>query len=236
LEFQTTLIDPVFMPSYTIRLLPDAMNDIEEIYHYIAFVVREARTADKYVNGIMEKITVLAYVADCFAPHPRKYIQVKYGPDARTITYKKVTIIYTIQDDHVFIRRVIASSLILQKMQPPATPLITLPKEKELRISAKQYLPAEMQRLAQHHGFHYQQVKIRKSKTRWGSCSSKGIINLSFYLMLLPSHLIEYVLLHELCHTVEMNHSAAFWSLLDSHTHQRAKLLRKELRRYHIYR
>ena len=107
-------------------------------------------------------------------------------------------------------------------------------EENELRIRAKQYLPAEIQGLAQRHGFRYQQIKIRKSKTRWGSCSSKGVINLSFYLMLLPSHLIEYVLLHELCHTVEMNHSAAFWSLLDSHTQGRSKILRKELRQYHI--
>jgi predicted metal-dependent hydrolase len=107
-------------------------------------------------------------------------------------------------------------------------------EDRELRARAKQYLPAEMQRLAQLHGFQYKQVKVRKSKTRWGSCSSKGIINLSFYLTLLPLHLIEYVLLHELCHTVEMNHSAAFWSLLDKHTHNRAKLLRKELRAYHI--
>ncbi|MDR0540592.1 MAG: M48 family metallopeptidase [Dysgonamonadaceae bacterium] len=111
---------------------------------------------------------------------------------------------------------------------------ITPQQEAEVRIRAKQYLPAELQRLARLHGFHYSRVKIRKSKTRWGSCSSKGIINLSFYLMLLPLHLIEYVLLHELCHTVEMNHSAAFWSLLDRHTQRPAKDLRKELRNYYI--
>jgi predicted metal-dependent hydrolase len=107
-------------------------------------------------------------------------------------------------------------------------------KDDDLRVRAQQYLPAEMQRLAQLHGFQYRQVKIRKSKTRWGSCSSKGIINLSFYLILLPSHLIEYVLLHELCHTVEMNHGPNFWALLDRHTRNRSKLLRKELRSYHI--
>ena len=107
-------------------------------------------------------------------------------------------------------------------------------EENELRTRAKQYLPAEIQRLAQQYGFHYKQIKIRKSKTRWGSCSSKGIVNLSLYLMLLPTHLIEYVLLHELCHTVVMNHSADFWSLLDRHTQGQSKALRKELRQYHI--
>jgi len=109
-------------------------------------------------------------------------------------------------------------------------------EDSELRKRAKQYLRPEIQRLAQQHGFEYKQIKIRKSKTRWGSCSSRGTINLSFYLMLLPSHLIEYVLLHELCHTKVMNHSATFWALLDSHTQGRAKALRKELRQHHIAR
>jgi predicted metal-dependent hydrolase len=103
-----------------------------------------------------------------------------------------------------------------------------------LRQQAKDYLPGEMNRLALEYGFSYQMLKIRKSKTRWGSCSSKGTINLSFYLMLLPARLIEYVLLHELCHTVEMNHKAAFWTLLDHYTHGQSKQLHKELRQYHI--
>jgi predicted metal-dependent hydrolase len=107
-------------------------------------------------------------------------------------------------------------------------------EEKELRARAKQILPPQLQSLATAHGFQYQQVKIRKSRTRWGSCSSKGVINLSIYLMLLPAHLVEYVLIHELCHTVEMNHSSAFWALLNRHTDGRAQLLRRELRGHHI--
>jgi predicted metal-dependent hydrolase len=52
--------------------------------------------------------------------------------------------------------------------------------------------------------------------------------------MLLPPHLIEYVLLHELCHTIEMNHSQAFWNLLDRHTGGKAKALKKEIRGWRI--
>lgn len=59
------------------------------------------------------------------------------------------------------------------------------------------------------------QVKISSSKNRWGSCSQSGNINLSHYLMLLPDNLIDYVILHELAHIVEMNHSERFWALLD---------------------
>jgi predicted metal-dependent hydrolase len=101
-----------------------------------------------------------------------------------------------------------------------------------LRQQAALFLPKELERLAKEHGFKYSSVKIQKSKTRWGSCSSKATVNLSLYLMLLPPHLIEYVLLHELCHTLQMNHSPAFWALLDKHTNGKAKALRRELKRH----
>ncbi|MDR3266854.1 MAG: M48 family metallopeptidase, partial [Tannerella sp.] len=107
--------------------------------------------------------------------------------------------------------------------------------ESELRKRAKAFLPEETLRLASEYGFSYKGLKIRKSKTRWGSCSSRKIINLSFYVMILPRQLIEYVILHELCHTIQMNHSPAFWALLDKCTNGKAKQLRKELRKYSVF-
>lgn len=104
-----------------------------------------------------------------------------------------------------------------------------------LKQRALGYLPGKLQQLAKEHGFKYKGLRINKSRTRWGSCSSRTTINLSFYLMLLPEYLIEYVLLHELCHTVEMNHGPAFWELMDKHTCGRAKQLRKELKLYSNY-
>ena len=103
--------------------------------------------------------------------------------------------------------------------------------EVALKLKAKSVLPAQLAKLAELHNFIYSGVKIRKSRSRWGSCSSKKIINLSFYLMLLPEHLIEYVLLHELCHTVHLNHSPAFWELLNKCTCGKAKELRREIRK-----
>ena len=106
--------------------------------------------------------------------------------------------------------------------------------ETALRRQAQSALPVRLAQLARLHGFQYSGVTIRKSRTRWGSCSSKKSINLSLYLMMLPEHLIEYVLLHELCHTVQMNHSPAFWALLDRCTGNKAKELRKEIRKYRL--
>ena len=107
-------------------------------------------------------------------------------------------------------------------------------EEGELRIKANLVLPARLDFLAKEHDFTYSAVKISKSRTRWGSCSSQKTINLSFYLMILPEHLADYVLLHELCHTVYMNHGVEFWKLLNYVTRGQAKQLRKELRTYHI--
>ncbi len=75
-------------------------------------------------------------------------------------------------------------------------------------------------------------VRVSSAKGRWGSCSSKGNINLSLYLVLLPRHLQDYVLQHELTHLIEMNHSPRFWARLDKVCEGKAKALRKEMRQY----
>lgn len=101
-----------------------------------------------------------------------------------------------------------------------------------LRKEAKRLLPSRLSQLASLHGFTYKDVKIQSSKTRWGSCSAKKNVNLSFYLLLMPAHLVDYVMLHELCHTKEMNHSDRFWKLMDKVTDNKAKALRTEVRKY----
>ena len=101
-----------------------------------------------------------------------------------------------------------------------------------LKKSAQTYLPPLLSELADHYGFKYKKVKITGSKSRWGSCSATGSINLSCYLMLLPPHLMDYVLLHELTHTKEMNHGPKFWEILNDLTEGKAKTLRAELRQF----
>lgn len=106
--------------------------------------------------------------------------------------------------------------------------------ENTLRAEANRVFPSRLKELADIHGFEYSVVRINKSRTRWGSCSAKKSINLSYYCMLLPSHLLDLVILHELCHTVEMNHGERFWQLLDKVTGNRAGLLTRELKNVRI--
>lgn len=66
-------------------------------------------------------------------------------------------------------------------------------------------------------GFSYNNVRIKAQRTRWGSCSSKGNINLNYKLALMPEHWARYTVTHELCHTIELNHSKRFWGLVARH-------------------
>lgn len=104
--------------------------------------------------------------------------------------------------------------------------------EEALRRNAKIILPMRLYQLSGEHNLPYKSVKINSSRGRWGSCSARKAINLSYFLVLLPQHLIDYVLLHELCHTREMNHGDRFWALLNSMTDGKAFELREELKSY----
>ena len=99
-----------------------------------------------------------------------------------------------------------------------------------MRKKAEEYLPPLVQYWSSLFDLPYNKVTISKARSRWGSCSSKRDISLSFYLMLWPAHLMDYVILHELAHTREMNHGPEFWELLNQLTDGKALALRKELR------
>ena len=81
----------------------------------------------------------------------------------------------------------------------------------ELADKALEYIPGRVAYFSKQVGVNYGGITIRNQKTRWGSCSSKGNLNFNCLLMLTPPEVIDYVVVHELCHRKEMNHSKAFW-------------------------
>jgi len=101
------------------------------------------------------------------------------------------------------------------------------------KTEARRRITLRLAELARRHGFSYNGVSIRNQTTRWGSCSAKGNISLNFKLVALPPELFDYVILHELVHTREHNHSARFWRELDKYVGN-GKAKAKALREYGV--
>ena len=94
-----------------------------------------------------------------------------------------------------------------------AEPTEKLTREKVIALAeeALKIIPARVEYFAKVIGVTYGKITIRNQKTRWGSCSSKGNLNFNCLLMLAPPEVLDYVVVHELCHRKQMNHSKAFW-------------------------
>ena len=99
------------------------------------------------------------------------------------------------------------------------------------RAAAKQYVPQRVAWYADRMGVTYEKITIREQKTRWGSCSSAGSLN--WKLMLLPQELLDYVVVHELAHRKVMNHSPAFWAVVEAEL-PNYRELRAKLKEYAV--
>lgn len=95
---------------------------------------------------------------------------------------------------------------------------------------AREEFSARLEQLSGATGLKWNGLSIRGQKTRWGSCSAKGNISLNFKMLFLPANLVDHVLLHELVHTRELNHSRRFWALMQQYD-QQCNLHRAELRK-----
>lgn len=94
----------------------------------------------------------------------------------------------------------------------PPKPQFTEQQLQELAEQAKRIIPGRVAYFAPLVGVNYGRITIRSQKTRWGSCSVKGNLNFNCLLMLTTPEVLDYVVVHELCHRKELNHSSAFWA------------------------
>jgi len=84
------------------------------------------------------------------------------------------------------------------------------------KLEAKDVISKRVDELASMYGFEFEKIRIKKLKTRWGSCSSKKNLNFNYKILFLPEDIRDYIIVHELCHLRQMNHSKKFWQEVEN--------------------
>jgi predicted metal-dependent hydrolase len=97
----------------------------------------------------------------------------------------------------------------------------------KLREYARDFVAKRLEKYGEFYGFEYKKVAIRNQKTRWGSCSSKSNLNFNYKIVLLPERHADYIIVHELCHLKEFNHSRVFWNLVSQTIPEYKKIIKQ---------
>lgn len=99
----------------------------------------------------------------------------------------------------------------------------------EYKESARELVLRRVEHFNNIYNFPYGRISIRNQRTRWGSCSKKGNLNFNYKIVLIPEKLADYIIVHELCHLKEFNHSQRFWDLV-AKTFPDYRKIRQDLR------
>ncbi len=207
-EGQFTLVVPWFTPKFAANLfLKKHVGWLEKQSSKIE-KQKELRPDFKYSTGDMFYYFGESVILDV-KPSSRKRPTIKIRGDKMLITLHR---------DVSRADGVIAIKKTIQKFY----------KEK-----AEEVIHDRLQFFNEHYGFRYNRVTLRNQKSRWGSCSRLKNLNFNWKLIMAPIEVIDYVVVHELCHLKEMNHSSRYWNLV-AQTTPEYKVIRKWLRQNHI--
>jgi predicted metal-dependent hydrolase len=100
----------------------------------------------------------------------------------------------------------------------------------KVREQSRAFVHARLRHFNATYGYALRKVFIKNHKSRWGSCSEKGNLNFNYKLIYLPAEIADYIIVHELCHLAEFNHSSRFWALVERSVPEH-KRIRRRLRR-----
>ena len=117
--------------------------------------------------------------------------------------------------------------------QRPVTNSLRQARVQKITLSERKrvltFVEQKLEYFNRHYGFFYRSVAVRNQKSRWGSCSARGSLNFNYKIASLPEHVADYIVVHELCHLKELNHSKNFWNLV-AKTIPDYKIIRRELK------
>lgn len=139
--------------------------------------------------------------AECFVGTKKEWIEVQREK------YRKL-------QEKIKAIRGIDSNTEVSQFQHESSPILKI-SEKELKLRTLNIVQERLTHFNQFYKFSYKDVRVKKVSTRWGSCSRRGNLNFSHKLALLSPEEIDYVVVHELCHLSEFNHSPNFWKLVE---------------------
>lgn len=167
----------------------------------------------------------------------RKTIAIQIRPDCRVVVrapyrMSKAAIKGFVNEKSSWIEKHLEK---MRTLNEEHSDCIDLSKEEVRRLAdeALKSIPPRVKEYAEMMGVTYGRITIRNQRTRWGSCSSKGNLNFNCQLMLLPGEIRDYVIVHELCHRREMNHSVSFWTEVEKYCPDYREL-RKKLKQVKI--
>ena len=142
----------------------------------------------------------------------RRTIAIQIAPDGRVIVRSPRHMSRNSVDEFVRSKQVWIEKHLAIRQTRPAPPPLTREQLQTLAEEALAFIPDRAAYYAPLVGASYGRITIRAQRSRWGSCSSKGNLNFNCLLMLVPAHVLDYVVVHELCHLRELNHSPRFWA------------------------
>lgn len=174
-------------------------------------------TAPKFVPEFLIKQFVhsqQAWIDDNL--HKAKSRQTKLPNNQVNIFQHRYQLVYNDQAAHMGVN-VQGDTIQINNLSPKSPSVLKQQLETFLKKTAHTYILTRTPALASQMGISYHKITLREQGSRWGSCSSLGNLNFNWRLVHYPPAVIDYVIIHELAHRVEMNHGAAFWRLVKQH-------------------
>jgi predicted metal-dependent hydrolase len=168
--------------------------------------------------------------------HPRaKYLRISVYPDGRVVLTKPKQYSMKVAEKFYHQKKAWIDSKIeeYKKKKDPNTIMLggSVAEYRKVKEEARTFIHARIEQLNLQYGFSYNTIYIKNHKSLWGSCSSKKNLNFNYRILFLPQELSDYIVVHELCHLKELNHSKKFWALVEKGIPDYKKI-QKQLKRH----